>query len=241
MNKELRFNAIVYLTLFLIVSFAYGGDQASFRFYGFSEDGQYVVWESGGVQDGSGFKWVELEVLNTQTSLREEVFSHVWGEYIDELSDMEDLSVLGESKEDLFLFWKINLNQNYEPLVFYPLTDLGAQRDTVAFCLENYVPDYHSGEITLTLFNKPARIEQNYPDWFPPPVTPVLYIEFNGEESLFFQESTVPEEWSLSMSYGIYAVYRNPILPENLIVVLASTEPGFEGSNGRFRVVSGRL
>ena len=241
MEKELKRSIFVCLTLFLMVSSAYAGDQASFRLYGFSEDGQQVAWQSGGIQDGSGFKWIELEVLNTQTSSREDVFANVWDEYIDELPDMEDLAAFGESKEEMFFFWEIDLNQNHEPLVYYPMTDLGAERNTVSFCLENYVPDYNSGEITLTLYNKPANIEQNYPEWFPPPVTPVLHIQIDEEESVFFQESTVPEEWSMAMSYGIYAVYRNPVLPENLIVVLNSTEPGFEGPNGRFRVVSGWL
>lgn len=225
----------------LLSTSAYSGDQAYFELTGFSASGQYLAWETGGIQDGSGFQWASLEILNTQTSTQEENVEYVWDEYVDEFPSEADMLDFEKEKEGIYNAWGIEINKVSEPLVFYPLTDLGVKRDTVTFCLEKYVPDYHSGEITLTLFNKTADIEQSYPEWFPPPVTPVLQIQINEEESVFFQESTVPDEWSYSMSYSIYAIYRNPILPENLIVVLSSTEPGFEGPNGRFRVVSGSL
>jgi len=241
-NRSFSFITSYFFVLLLLLStLAYSGDQAYFELTGFSASGQYLSWETGGIQDGSGFQWASLEILNTQTSMQEENFEYVWDEYIDEFPSETDMLNFEKEKENICNAWGIDLNEVYEPLVFYPLTDLGVNRDTVTFCLEKYVPDYHSGEITLTLLNKPADIEQSYPEWFPPPVTPVLQIKVNEEESVFFQENTVPEECSFSMSYGIYAIYRNPILPENLIVVLGTTEPGFEGPNGRFRVVSGSI
>ncbi len=241
MKKETSVLILLFASLSLLPSLAFSGDQASFHLIGFSPDGEYIGWKTGGIQDGSGFQWVTVEVLETQTSLQMEKFRYVWDDCTDELPDLADLSTIEEKIGGICSVWGVETELLSEPLVYHALTDLGVRRDTVLFCLESYVPDYHSGEITLTLANKPAGIPQNYPDWFPPPVTPVLQVSVNGEEHTFFEEDVIPESWRLSMGYGIYAVYSNPFFPENLVVVLASTEPGFEGPNGRFRVVTGTL
>ncbi|MCD4702338.1 MAG: DUF2259 domain-containing protein [Candidatus Aegiribacteria sp.] len=237
MKKEITVSILVYVCLSLLPAQAYSGDQAWFRLIGFSRNGEHVAWETGGIQDGSGFQWITVEVLNTQTSLQEDLFEHVWDEFTDESPELADLSAVGEKKEDLWYSWGIDLDIVCEPLIYHSLTDLGVRRDTVVFCLESYVQDYNSGEITLTLINKPADIEQNCTEW--PPVTPILQISGNGEEHILFKEDIIQESWRMSMNYGIYAVYRNPFIPDNLLVVLISIEPGFEGPNGRFRVVSG--
>ena len=241
MNRIVLFPIMIFLCISVFPSRAYSGDQAWFELVGFSPNGEYVAWETGGIQDGSGFQWISAEVLNSQTSIQEERFSHVWDDCIDESPDLADLHSIEEKIAEIWSDRGIESDIYFEPLVYYPLTDLGVSRDTVVFCLQNYVPDYHSSEITLTLANKPAGIPQDYPDWFPPPVTPVLEISMNEEEYIFFKEDPISESWGMSMSYGIYAVYSNPYLSENLVVVLASTGPGFEGPNGRFRVITGSL
>ncbi len=241
MRKEIVFSILPLILCALHPADVNAGDQAVFHLIGFSPCGEYAAWRTGGIQDGSGFQWVACEVLNTHTSLQVDYHRHVWDEYLDELPDSTTLSETDRKIEDLCSLWEIDLEQPCTPLLYHFLTDLGVRRDTVLFCLQNYVPDYHSPEITLTLRNEPADIEQNYPEWFPAPVTPLLEIYMNGQKNIFFQETTIPDCWRMSTSYGIYAVYRNPYIQNNLLIVLNSTEPGFEGPNGRFRVVSGKL
>ena len=241
MKRIILFPIVACFCLSIFSYRAYSGDLAWFKLVGFSPDGEYVAWETGGIQDGSGFEWIEAEILNSHTSTQEEQFRHVWDECIDELPTLTELRAVEEKIEGMRSGWGIGFDRFFEPLVYHPLTDLGVRRDTVVFCLQNYMPDYHSGEIVLTLANKPAGVPQDYPDWFPPPVTPELEISMNGEEYIFFKEHPASERWRMSMGYGIYAVYSNPYLSENLVVVLASTEPGFEGSNSRFRVITGTL
>ncbi len=237
----MKITVLVCAGLLLLPTVAYSGDQAWFSLLGFSEDGETVVWETGGIQDGSGFQWLNVEILDVDGSISDGRFQHVWDDCIDESPTTESIFAVEERKKNYLDQWKIQFGAFSQPLVFYPLTDLGASRDTVIFCLEKYVPDFNSGEITLTLLNKPADIEQTYPEWFDAPVTPVLKIQTNGDSQVFFSENTVPEQWTMTMSYSIHAIFRNPVIPDNIIVVLNTTEPGFEGPNGRFRVVSGEM
>ena len=241
MRKSIFFPLAVCLCFSIFSHRAYSGDLAWFKLVGFSPNGESVAWETGGIQDGSGFQWISAEILNSQTSLQEQQFSHVWDECIDESPTLIEQRHIQEKIEGMWSDWEIESDAFHEPLLFYPLTDLGVRRDSVVFCLQFYVPEYHSGEITLTLADKPAGVQQDYPEWFPPPVSPVLKVSMNEEDYIFFEEDIHSESCRLAMGYGIYAVYANPVLPENLVVVLTTAQPGFEGSNGRFRVITGTL
>ena len=230
---------LVQVCLLVISSQAVSEDQAWFRIIGFSGDGAYVAWEMGGIQDGSGFQWVEAEVLNTETPLETARYRYVWDEGVDELPSAEDVAAVEQDILDLCEKYGISSGNYESPLVYHPLTDLGVNGDTAAFCLESYTPRYNSGEIILTLALMPANVEQSYPDWFASPVTPVLHTVSDGERKLFFSEDTVQGQHVLSFDYSIAAVYRNPGIENSLLVVLHSVRPGFEGPDGRFRVVSG--
>lgn len=227
--------------LFVISFPALSEDQASFRLLGFSGDGDYAAWEMGGVQDGSGFRWIELEVFDTESSLRVDGFTRVWDEYVDELPDSADIASADEEIREMCRKYGIQSDGFESPLVYHPLTDLSVCSDSVVFCLESYSPNYNSGEITLTLSTLPADMDQDYPDWFPPPATPVLHIRESGEKHLFFNEDVLPEQHSMNFAYSIAAVYHNPRVNNTLLVVLHSRKPGFEGPDGRFRVVSGSI
>lgn len=232
---------LVQVCLLVISSQAVSEDLAWFRIIGFSEDGAYVAWEMGGIQDGSGFQWVEVEVLDTETSRETARYGHVWDEGVDELPSAEDVAAVEQDILDLCGKYEIASSIYESPLVYHPLTDLGVKRDTVVFCLESYSPRYNSSEIILTLALMPADVEQIYPDWFASPVTPVLHTVSDGERKLFFREDTVQGQHVLSFDYSIAAVYKNPAIENSILVVLHSERPGFEGPDGRFRVVSGSI
>lgn len=227
------------ICLFLISTSALSEDQAWFRMVGFSTDGAYAAWEMGGIQDGSGFQWIELEILDTESSLQVERYRYVWDKRVDELPGEADVASIQEIIDNLCEDYEIQSNNYDDPLIYHHLTDLSVRGDSVVFCLECYSPRYNSGEILLTLSLSPADVKQSYPDWFASPVTPVLYIVKNGERKLFFSEELVQGQYTMNFEYGIAAVYRNPVIREFLLVVLNATRPGFEGPDGRFRVVSG--
>ncbi|MCK5036781.1 MAG: hypothetical protein KAS73_12880 [Candidatus Sabulitectum sp.] len=240
MKKTFSF-FLVQVCLLMISSQAVSEDLAWFRIIGFSEDGVYAAWEMGGIQDGSGFQWVEAEVLDTETSLEAARYRHVWDEGVDELPSAEDVAAVEQNILDLCEKYGIRSGSYESALVYHPLTDLGVNGDTVVFCLERYSPRYNSGEIILTLALMPADVEQGYPDWFDSPVTPVLHTVCDGERKLFFSEDTVQGQHVLSFDYSIAAVYKNPGIENSFLVVLHSVRPGFEGPDGRFRVVCGSI
>lgn len=214
----------------------YGSDQAWLRLVGFSQDGVYAAWETGGVQDGSGFPWLRVEVINTETSLPEKALYKVW----EEECINPDPALTGGMTADLCAEFEIEEGSIGDPLIFHPVTDLGVSPDTVSFCLEHYFPGYNSGRLTMVLENLPAALSQGYPDWFPSPVS--LRITLAGDLGMiFFSEETVPEDYRYVFCYSFAGVYRNPVNNRSLLVVLHTQEPGFEGSDGRFRVVSGAV
>jgi len=212
--------------------------QADFELIGFSPDGTFAAWEMTGVQDGSGFHWVEFEVIDTGTSLRVDGFSHVWT-HIDGLPEEEKVSAVRDSINRICTEFEIQQDAAIDLLVYHPLTDISVSPDTVHFCTDVYSPDYRSSRMTLVLEYSPADIDQYYPDWFPPPVTPDLSLICGEEAVSFFSETIIPEACRVNYDYGIAAVYRNPIVENSLLVVLHTRQPGFEGSDGKFRVVSG--
>ncbi|HOP25763.1 MAG TPA: DUF2259 domain-containing protein [Candidatus Sabulitectum sp.] len=211
---------------------AQAADQAWFRLAGFSSDGEYLAWESGGVQDGSGFPWLRVVILDTGTSREVESSLMVLE---DEFAD-PDLGVFQNRRNDLLMEFGIEVPPE-EPLVYRPLTDLTVQGDSLRFCLEYYCPGYWSDEYLLCLITNSLGYDKDYPDWFPEPVS--LELSLSGQE--FFSEETPPEEYRYVFGYGFAAVYRNPVLANRLAAVLHTVVPGFEGADGRYRVVSGEL
>ncbi len=210
-------------------------DQAWFRLIGFSEDGSCAAWEMGGIQDGSGFQWVEMEIIDTETSLRLDGLEKVWNQYVDELPGEEEIASAENNILELCREYGIRQGNFEAPLVYHPVTDLSADGDSVAFCMEVYSPRGNSGEILLVLETEPAEIGENYPDWFPDPVMPLLMVVRDEHSSLFFMDR---ESHSLFYNFSIAAVYRNPVVENSLLMVLHAVSPGFEGPDGRFRVVS---
>lgn len=230
------FSLLVMLMLLSSVSSA--EDQAWFRLIGFSEDGSCAAWEMGGVQDGSGFQWVEMEIIDTETSLRLDGLNKVWDQYVDEFPGEKEIASAEKDIQIMCGEWGIRGDSNQPPLVYHPPTDLGVNADSVVFCLEVYSPRGNSGEIGLLLSTTSAEPVKGYPDWFPSPVEPLLTVVRDGHSSLFFQSE---EPGSMFFDYGITAVYRNPQVQNSLLVVLKAVSPGFEGPDGRFRVVSSSI
>jgi predicted secreted protein len=63
--KMLKF--LLALALFAVVARA--GDAANLEFLGFSKDGRYLAFEQYGIQDGSGFAYASVSVVDTTKNL----------------------------------------------------------------------------------------------------------------------------------------------------------------------------
>jgi hypothetical protein len=235
-KKDMRIIPVA--ALILLSSASSAEDQAWFRLIGFSEDGSCAAWEMGGVQDGSGFQWVEMEVIDTGTSLCLDGLERVWDQYVDELPGEAEVASAEKDILRMCRDYGIRAGSNLPPLVYHPPTDLSADADSVVFCLQAYSPRGNTGEILLILETQSAEPVEDYPDWFPDPMLPVLSVVRDEQSSLFFADE---ESSSMFFDYSISAVYRNPELENSLLVVLQTVSPGFEGPDGRFRVVSGSI
>ena len=59
---------ILWTALLLMGGPALAMEQATFKFLGFSQDGQYAAYEQYGYQDGSGFPYSEIIVLQVPSA-----------------------------------------------------------------------------------------------------------------------------------------------------------------------------
>ena len=66
-SRHIRLFALSFL-LFTVLSnsIAWAGDYASRHVIGFSADGRYFAFEQYGAQDGSGFPYAEIFIIDTQ-------------------------------------------------------------------------------------------------------------------------------------------------------------------------------
>ncbi len=228
----------IFIAVILCCTAGYCADQAWFRLTGFSSNGRYLMWETGGVHDGSGFPWISMEVLDLTDGRQVAEFSRVWED--SECSD-PDFTIADSAGKELCLAFDIQRENWQEPIVYYPVTDLSNPRDTTSFCLEMYCPEYNSGELKLVVSSEPGKPGEGYPDWFPPPAH--LTVELGNDEKFFvlFSEETLSEKYSLFFSYELAGIWRNPFNSSSLLILLHGKTPGFEGASGRYRAVAALL
>ena len=236
---SMRMQTGITVCLLIFATAALSTDQAWFKFRGFSEDGTCAAWETGGVHDGSGFPWIRFEVIDTESSIPLAEMEMVWEDFEDEIRENASQDSIEQEITDTCNAFGILPENTGGILVNHPVTDLGVSPDTVIFCFESYSPSYNSGEITAVLRTLSAEQKLDYPEWFPTPVALAIDVIVNGEKQCVFSEEQPPDRYAMCFDYRIAAIYSNPAWNGSLLFVLHSEQPGFEGSDGRFRVVSG--
>jgi hypothetical protein len=100
-------------------------------------------------------------------------------------------------------------------------------------------PDYHGPEFRLELEELEAGVQQE-PDWFPQPVLLRLTLDRIAEDALVLaSDTTLVHRYRDVFGYRIRDVY---FYGDRFVAVVLNTMiPGFEGADGRFRVVAGAL
>ncbi len=209
-------------------------DSASFRYLGASPGGTHAAWMSYGVQDGSGFPWADLEILATSPYRVVERYSVLISDEGASADKAPD-SVLSLASAGLRRL-RITAENGGQVLVDHKLTDAGVPPDTVVFSVEPYYTWYPGVTYTMVLEQVPAMTTERAADWFPDPVLVKLIMYDGRSRALVFRELEAPEEYRLSFAYRIAKVLR----PHEgaLLVVFNVMQPGFEGPDLRYRLIS---
>lgn len=224
----------------LLAGPALAGDAAQFNPLGFSEDGRYFAFEEYGIQDGSGFPYANLTILDVaddswaagspfRVRLEDDAAS---------LSDARDAArAQAEPHFDSFAIatpvLTVALNGDGEPagdgslLAFgKPGYGLDGLQDAATLTLTTTLPDY-SGPCTTDY-------------GFDPPVGYVLTLETAGGSTELHADQSVPASRGCTVAYRLYGVFApldwayKGLTP---VAVLSVYTQGFEGPDRRFIAV----
>lgn len=237
--------------LFLLVvsaSLLQGAFLGNAKFLGFSEDGAYAALEEYWIADGSGFPGAEITVMNVKENRVLENFTIQWTEemmYSDEPAALPEdgenpaLVLVREQSAHLLDSLGISRRSSCVHCVSHPLTDTGADPLSVSFVTWVGSPMYMGPEYRVEIENHETS-PPNPPEWLSMFDTPVLLevsvYNDQGEMIMHDSDDGFREGFEYVSNYRIRDVY---VQEGRIALILNTTEPGFEGPDGLFRMVTG--
>lgn len=231
--------AISLCTFSLLALPAMAGDRALIDFIGFSPNARYFAFEEFGIQDGSGFAYSNVYVVDLERD------SWLPGTPIRQRADDEGTSLL-----------RIRAEASRDALKIIAENDISAPPDLVAL-IGDGEPD---AEATSLVFGRPGYVEGDIADerelalsTFPTgaredcagyfnedPLGFELRLISNTEETILHRDDdTLPQSRGCALGYRLYGVVLPGLAaPQERGVVIVSVYPGgFEGPDRRFLAV----
>jgi len=229
--------SIVFSLWLGILATAYAGDRALFDAIGFSDDGRFFAFEEFGVQDGSGFPYSNIYIVDLErdawipgTPIRQRLD--------DESIDIADARTAAHDQAEPLLE-RVGIERPAE--LIYVLGD-GVAGDNGKYAVVG-VPHYNAGEAidvhSLVIETFESTSPLTCEDWFgqaPLGMTLVIADSEAVETEIMRDAGTLPESRGCPLDYRLYGVF----LPKDSQafregVVIVSVYPGgFEGPDRRF-------
>jgi predicted secreted protein len=230
-----------WLALLALITFAtpvLAGDRALVDVIGYSENTNYFAFEEFGIQDGSGFAYSSIYVVNLDTD------SWALGTPIrvranDETTPLSQVRAEAQAKA----------SENLEALDIDLPAELvalagdgvpGEDAQTLRFGAPGYSPGAVTGDYELRLSSFATTAVAPCAEWFSvDPMGYQLVIASAGKERLIHRDEALPRSRGCPVTYRLYGV----ALPFNAgsveaAVALVSVYPGgFEGPDRRFLAV----
>jgi predicted secreted protein len=247
----MRALAVALLLLLLAAASARAGDNAERGLALFSPDGRYFAFEQFGVQDGSGFPFSDIHVIDTE---RDE---WVRGTPIRELIESEDATVTvartSAASKASAIFTSLYLTEPVELIAANPATEFVEDRRKVTFApwfqSQGWDEKIHGtpvpGRYTLAVSLLPFPMAEacwgeEAKQWgF------ALTIRDNdtGTEQEAYRDTAIPASRLCPMGYDIgeILVYRAPPAQDRYVALIAMYTPGFEGLNRRLLAIPFKL
>lgn len=225
------------ISLGFLVSPALAGDRALIDFIGYSEDYRYFAFEEFGIQDGSGFAYSNVYVVDLSTD------SWVVGSPIRVQAEDETRTLAAVRDEAL--------EKAHDFVAEFDLTipvdlvaTLGDGVSGDAKTLEFGAPSYNRGEViggyTLELATFSAEAASPCQDWFgSAPLGHELRITDGGNERLVHRDGALPRSRGCPMDYRLYGVampFNEPAI-SHAVAIISVYPGGFEGPDRRFIAV----
>ena len=233
------------LAVALVVASPVGaGDTAEADVLGFGEDGRLFAFEQFGVEDGSGFPYSHIFVIDTETD------SWVSGTPIrvrleDETAGVGDARTEAEARLREAVDTRFRSEQAVT-LAHAPLGEVEADPTRLGFApvipsnpLEDPVTRY---EARLEIFHAEAQAENCVEYIGDRPVGFRLTVERQGGAStVLHADNTIPRSRGCPITYRLSRVVAPGYPPDRVVILVSVFTPGFEGPDRRFIAVAGRL
>jgi predicted secreted protein len=223
---------------------AAAGDTAEATILGFSENSRLVAFEEYGVQDGSGFPFAHVFVIDTDTD------RWVAGTPIRVRLEAEG-ATLAEARDEARERLRAAIDARFEvwdaiTVAYAPLGEVGADPTRLAFGpvipsnpLAAPEPRY---EARLEIFHAEAGAENCLTFIGDRPVGFRLVVERTGGASVVLHaDETIPRSRGCPITYRLSRVMVPGFPPERVAVLISVFTPGFAGPDRRFIAVTGRL
>jgi predicted secreted protein len=223
----------------MMVAPALAGDRALIDFVGFSGDFRYFAFEEFGIQDGSGFPYSNLYVVDLSTD------SWVVGTPI-RIQAEDEAATLASVRDEAaapvashVAEFGITVPVEVAALIGdgVPDTDGG----TLEFGAPAYNPGAVSGDYSLQLSTFSTTAASPCAEWFgAEPLGYELSISDGGNDRLVYRdEDALPRSRGCPLDYRLYAVvmpFGSPTI-SHAVAIVSVYPGGFEGPDRRFLAV----
>ena len=247
----MKYSPFCFLILFFTTGMSGASHLASVEFLGFSGDGMFAAMEQRWISDGSGAPGAELIIKSVPDDSVIHRYRILWSEemlYVDGMdkvflnSDNPARDSIHELSQTLLDSLGISPGNTGAHCIHHPLTDRDAVPDRVSFVTWLGTFSYMGPEYVLQLRHYP-EMPESPPEWltmFDCPVLLEILITAQSGDTLMFQKDYSPEPgYEYVSEYRIRDVY---VVRDSLTAIILNTvEPGFEGADSRFRMITGVL
>jgi predicted secreted protein len=224
--------------LIFAITPAMAGDRASLDIIGYSQDGYYFAFEEFGIQDGSGFPYSNIYVVN----LVNDSWLPGTPVRVQADSEFEDLQSIRAEAAEKVQPTIASLHVNVPADVIALIGD--GTPDNTAKSLRFGVPSYNAGEVIgdyeLKISTFPAKAASPCAEWFSvDPLGVKLTITENGKTRTLQEDADLPRSRGCPTAYRLHSVVL-PFEAQDITqgVALISVYPGgFEGPDRRFIAV----
>ncbi len=228
------------------------GTVGNVEFLGFSPDGAYAAMLEHWVSDGSGCPAARLTVMSAETDSTVFEMEWWWPEYRMEELESEGAYWLfpeNPARDSVLLLSaavldSLALNDGLQGThcIHHPLLDRGVKDDRATFVTWMGTPGWMGPGLTLDLVEH-RHTPEDAPEWlgmFEEPV--LLELTITDQTGAILYQHTDSEEDGLFRFASDYRIRDVYVLGDSVAAIVLNTlEPGFEGPDGKFRLLVGRV
>jgi predicted secreted protein len=228
-------------------SLSFAGAAAKLTHLGFSADGKNYAFMESGIQDGSGFAYANVRLLDVVKNAYVGAAVRVVDENDeDRVSPLPLIEARALKASDAARRNARILATNFNVLVSRKVTDMDTRAlANATFSLTPIIPGLGSEQYQVRLTKSAAKVPANM-NWCDEGL--MLKLELvnlqNGKIKVMQQDRTMPASRGCVMNYEIEdVVVNNAEFPNrpNVVVMLRVYSLGFEGADVRYMAISGTL